>query len=177
MLSKRILHSFFVLAILISTSSCSKKLMTVLVEDPNGNVELIYAGSQMPVNLVKEIRFYPNQDTLSVTHMKKGAVHGEVTTYFPKNLLKEISTFDNGTQNGPFKKFDKEGVLVFEGQLSNGKKDGVWTTWYDEVQMEEQRTYQNDVAEGKWTYWYIDGNLKREEIYKVGKLIEGKDFN
>ena len=173
----KFLYSAPIFAILLSASACSKKLMSVLVEDPNGNVELIYAGSQMPDNLVKEIRFYPGGDTLSVTPMKKGAVHGAVSSYFQNNLLKEVTTFDNGTQNGPFKKFDKEGVLVIEGQLKNGKKEGVWTTWYDEVQMEEQCTYQNDFAEGKWTYWYIDGNVKREEVYKLGKLIEGKDFN
>jgi len=177
LVTNRYLFTTLVLAILISASACSKKLMSVLVEDPNGNVELIYVGSQMPDNLVKEIRFYPGGDTLSVTPMKKGAVDGAVSYYHANNLLKEVSTFDNGIQNGSFKRFDKEGVLVFEGQLKNGKKEGVWTTWYDEVQMEEQRTYQNDLAEGKWTYWYIDGNVKREETYNFGKLIEGKDFN
>ena len=84
--------------------------------------------------------------------------------------------FQNGDQTGIFKRYDSNGVLVFEGKLENGLKEGVWTTWYDEVQMEEQRNYVKDVAEGKWTYWYIDGNLKREEFYKLGKLIEGKNF-
>jgi len=155
----------------------SKNLTSILVENPNGNVELIYAGTQAPENLVKEIRYYANKDTMSITPMKKGMVQGVVSTYHSNNILKEQTTFQTGVQNGSFKRYDKEGVLVFEGKLLNGLKEGVWTTWYDEVQMEEQRSYSNDVADGKWTYWYIDGNLKREEVYESGKLIEEKNFN
>lgn len=176
---KSMLNSRFAILLLTVLAACSgsKNLTSVLVEDPNGNVELIYAGSQSPENLVKEIRFFANGDTLSITPMRKGAVHGIVTHYFPKNVVKEQTPFQNGTQTGIFKRYDTNGVLVFEGKLENGLKEGVWTTWYDEVQMEEQRNYVKDVAEGKWTYWYIDGNLKREEVYKLGKLIEEKNFN
>ena len=151
--------------------------MSILVEDPSGNVELIYAGTQSPENLVKEIRFYPNGDTLSVTPMKKSAVNGVVSFYYAENTPKEQTTFVDGKQNGQFKRFDKDGVLVLEGNLDNGQKNGVWTTWYDEVQKQEERIYLNNQADGKWTYWYIDGEVKREEVYKLGKLIEEKDFN
>jgi antitoxin component YwqK of YwqJK toxin-antitoxin module len=152
-------------------------MMNILVEDPMGNVELIYAGSQSPQNLVKEIRYYPNGDTLSVTPMKKGAVDGVVTFYYPENKPKEQTAFVKGMSQGEFKRFDKSGVLVLEGALKNGEKNGVWTTWYDEVQKQEERTYSDNQPDGKWTYWYIDGELKREEVYKLGKLIEEKDFN
>lgn len=175
----QMLKAFFPILFTAILTGCSgtKNLTSVLVEDPNGNVELIYAGTQSPEKLVKEIRFYANGDTLSITPMKKGAVNGVVSQYYPNNIIKEQTPFINGSQNGVFKRFDKDGVLVFEGQLLNGQKNGIWTTWYDDVQMEEQRTYIKDVADGKWTYWYIDGNLKREEVYKLGKLIEEKNFN
>lgn len=162
---------------LVLVSSCSPKLTSVLVEDPNGNVELTYQGSESTENLVKEVRFYPNGDTLSVTPMKKGAVNGNVLNYYPHNHLKELTTFVDGQQKGVFKRFDTEGVLVFEGQLVNGLKEGIWTTWYDDVQMQEQRNYLNDQPDGKWTYWFIDGTVRREEVYKLGKLVEEKDYN
>lgn len=165
------------MALTIIVGSCSKKLTTVLVEDPAGNVELIYAGSQSPENLVKEIRYFSTGDTLSVTPMLKGAVDGVVTAYHKGNLKKEEVGFKRGVQDGVFRKYDKEGVLVFEGSMKNGRKNGVWITWYDEVQKAEQRNYVDDQADGTWTYWFIDGNLKREEIYKLGKLIEEKSFN
>ena len=161
---------------LILNACAGGKLVTVLVEDKSGNTELVYRKNQSPDNLVTEIRYYPNGDTLSVTPMQKGAVNGLVSNYYPSNILQEQVTFVNGEENGVFKRFDKEGVLVFEGSLKNSEKTGVWTTWYDEVQKQEERTYQDDLPNGKWTYWYIDGNVKREEIYKSGKLIESKDF-
>lgn len=151
-------------------------MITVLVEDKTGNTELVYRKVQAPNNLVKEIRYYPNGDTLSVTPMLKGAVHGVVTQYQKGNVLKEQVAFQNGVQNGIFRRFDKDGVVVFEGQLKDGEKTGTWTTWYDDVQKQEERTYQNDVPSGKWTYWYIDGALKREEVYENGKLLESNDF-
>lgn len=160
----------------IISSSCNKQLTTVLVEDPRGNVELIYAGPQAPENLVKEIRYLANGDTLSITPMLKGAVNGVFTAFHEGNLKKEEVTFQKGIQDGGFRKYDKEGVLVFEGRMKNGLKNGIWITWHDETQMAEQRTYVDDQADGTWTYWFIDGNLKREEIYKLGKLIEEKNF-
>lgn len=172
-------NAFYIVLVLVGLSACSgsKQLTSVLVENANGNVELIYAGNQSPENLVKEIRFSASGDTLSVTPMKEGAVHGVITRYFPENRLKERVSFQDGVQSGVYQRYDNQGVLVFEGRLENGLKEGTWTTWYDEVQKEEERNYTKDEANGKWTYWYIDGNLKREEVYKLGKLIEEKNFN
>ena len=165
------------IVILFSACSANKNITSVLVENPNGNVELFYAGTQSPENLVKEVQYFANGDTLSITPMKKGAVHGTVTRYFSGNIIKEEVPFVSGAQTGVFKRYDSDGVLVFEGKLVNGQKQGVWTTWFDEVQKAEQKTFVNDLADGKWTFWFIDGNLKREEVYKLGKLIEQKDFN
>lgn len=162
--------------LVLAISSCNKSLMTVLVEDPNGNVELIYAGVQSPENLVKEIRYFPNGDTLMITPMKKGAVHGAVTSFHKDNLRKEEVTFEKGKQNGSYKRFDTDGILVFEGIMVDGMKHGTWTTWYDDVQIAEQRSYVNDQPNGKWTYWYIDGHVRREEVYDLGKLIDKTDF-
>ncbi len=164
-------------ATVLGLQACSPKLLTVLTEDPAGNVELTYNRSISPENIVREVRFYPNGDTLSVTPMKNAAVHGVVSNYFPGNKLKDQTTFENGTSNGRFCQFDQEGTLIFEGELKNGMKTGVWITWYDEVQMQEQRAYLNDQPDGKWTYWYIDGTVKREETYQLGKLIDAKDVN
>jgi antitoxin component YwqK of YwqJK toxin-antitoxin module len=170
-------YIFGFLSIAAVLSSCSGgKLITVLVEDKTGNTELVYKKSQGPENLVKEVKYYPNGDTLSITPMDKGAVHGIVSRFHEGNRLKEQISFKDGTQDGLFRRYDKEGVLVFEGELKNGLKTGVWTTWYDDFQKQEERIYVDDLASGKWTYWYIDGSLKREELYKNGKLLEEKDF-
>lgn len=162
--------------LLFTLVSCSGgKLITVLEENDNGNTLLQYRKSELPENLVNEIRFYPNGDTLSVTPMQSGAVHGEVLRFGKSNQLHERITYVKGVQDGLYQRFDENGIIVFEGKLKQGKKEGVWTTWYDEVQKEEERNYLNDEPHGKWTYWYIDGSLKREEVYQNGKLIEAAD--
>lgn len=165
-------------SICIGFASCgaSKKLVSVLVEDQNGNTELVYARSEAPENLVKEVRFFPNGDTLTVTPMLNGKVDGVVLRYLEGNILVEEVTFKEGVQDGRFKRYDKDGILVFEGELTNGQKTGIWTTWYDDVQAQEKRSYSNDEPDGKWTYWYIDGSLKREEVFENGKLIESTEY-
>lgn len=176
-INRTLLSAFLSVALLSTGCSSNKNLVSVLVEDKAGNTELIYRKSQSPSNLVKEIKYYPSGDTLSITPMNKGVVDGMLTRFHKNNKLKEQVTFQNGAQNGPYKRYDKEGVLVFEGQLSNGQKTGKWITWYDDVQIEEERQYKNDQPDGKWSYYFIDGSLKREEVYNAGKLIEEKNFN
>jgi len=166
----------FILIALLVASCSSGKLITVSKPQENASSELIYRRKERPENLVMEIRYYPNGDTLSVTPLQRGTVHGTVRSFFPNNVIKEEVEFVNGEQHGGFRRYDNEGTLILEGELVNGKKTGTWTTWYDEVQKLEQRTYIDDRPDGKWTYWYIDGSLKREETYRNGALIEAKDF-
>ena len=156
-------------------------MTSVLIADPNGDVELLYDGDASAENLVKEIRYYPSpdslRDTLSVTPMKQGMVEGVVRAFHPDNLVREETPFVAGRQEGVFRRYDSEGVLVFEGLMRSGSREGVWTTWYDAVQMEEQRAYLNDRLHGKWSFWYADGNLRRDETYESGILVEGKDYD
>ena len=111
-----------------------------------------------------------------VTPMKEGKVEGTVENYYPSGHLKETIRFKNGIQDGPFRSYDADGVLVFEGAMVGGKKQGKWTTWYDEVQKSEERIYKDDELNGQWTYWYIDGTKKRVEDYENGKLINQTEF-
>ncbi|MBL4587629.1 MAG: hypothetical protein JKX84_11330 [Flavobacteriales bacterium] len=155
----------------------NRPLVSVYVENAKGDVELVYEGVQSLENLVKEIRYFPSKDTLSITPMKKGAVSGIVQTFYSNNIPKEETSFVKGVQEGVFRRYDFEGILIFEGQMVRGSKEGVWTTWYDEVQMEEQRSYVNNQLHGNWTYWYADGNVRRTETYQLGKLIDQKDYD
>lgn len=167
----------FVAVAILTACSTNRKLLSILVERPNGDVEYVYEGEQSPEDLVKEIRYFPTGDTLSVTPMKQSRVEGVVRVFHPHNIIKEQTSFVAGKQDGKFRRFDPDGALVFEGQMKNGSKEGVWTTWYDEVQMEEQRMYLNNLLHGKWTYWYADGNLRRDETYELGKLIDENNYD
>jgi len=161
--------------LMVSACGGSKELVTVVVEDPKGNTELVYTGSAEPTNMVREVRFNPMGDSLAVTPLQDGVLHGEVLTFHPNGKRKELITYSEGKQNGRFVAYDLEGVVAFEGTLQDGKKHGLWSYWYDETQMKQQCAYENDVLTGKCSYWYIDGNLKREETYSAGKLVASQD--
>lgn len=165
----------FLAVVFMSACSSSRNLVSVVPDDSDGTVELIYSGRVADDRLVKEIRYYPNGDTLSVTPMKKRKVHGVLKHYHPGNILEKTAVFGDGRQEGLFRQFDEKGVLLFEGTMKNGMKHGLWVTWYDETQREEERTYIEDRPHGTWRYWYIDGYLKREEEYENGELVKGID--
>jgi len=163
-------------SVLISSCGGSKDLVTVVLEDSKGNTELIYTGSAVPTNMVREVRFNPHGDSLSVTPLQEGVLHGDVITFHPNGKRKELVTYAEGKQNGRFIAYDLEGVIAFDGTLKDGKKHGLWSYWYDETQMKQQCPFENDILTGKCSFWYIDGNLKREETYSAGKLIASQDF-
>lgn len=145
-------------------------------EDGEEIVQLQYRGAESPLNLVKEVRFYETGVKKRVTPLDNGKVNGVVEYYRPTGYLRETITFRDGVQEGPYKSYDSEGLLVFEGIMSEGMKQGKWTSWYDEVQRSEERTYLDDQLHGSWTFWYIDGTVKRVEVYEHGALTEQTEY-
>lgn len=172
------LHTVLAWALaLLGLASCgaSKALLMVTDETQDGRVELTYRGEQIKENLIREVRFDAAGDTIAITQLMKGVLHGELTSFHPSGTRKESVNYANGVQDGLFRAFDTEGTVVFEGLLKEGKKQGAWNTWYDATQMRQQCHYKNDVLSGKCTYWLIDGNLQREETYSDGKLVASQD--
>lgn len=144
-------------------------------QTPEGSAELTYLKEALPGNLQREVRLSPTGDTLGITPLSNGMIHGEWVTFHPNGLRKESVVYVNGIPNGPYRAYDTEGTLVFEGEFRSGRKHGDWVTWYDATQMRQQCRYENDVLSGRCTYWYIDGHLQREETYRDGKLIASQD--
>ena len=111
-----------------------------------------------------------------VTPLKEGRVDGVVAYFHSSGHPKESVTFRNGIQNGPYKSYDSQGIMVFEGMMENGLKQGKWTSWYDEVQKSEERNYLNDELHGEWTFYFIDGSVKRVEVYENGQLTDQTEY-
>lgn len=164
-----------VCAILLGACGTSKEIITVSSDTGNGRAERSYIASESPSNLVREVLINTEGDTISVSSVNKGMLHGEIIAYHPNGVRKELVTYTNGSLTGPFVAYGNDGVAVFEGMLLNGSKQGMWVMWYDETQKRQECQYVNDVLSGKCTYWFIDGNLQREETYSDGKLIASMD--
>lgn len=165
---------FFVSVMSVVLFSCSsgKNLIQEVVEKDTVKTVLYFKGSGNNKKLVKEVKYFDNDQVMSEQNFKKGALHGEWKTWNKGGLLQSEGAYEKGKKNGAFKFYDNLGVLMYEGTMEDGMKQGVWTTWYDEVQIEEQKEYKNDKPHGKWVYWYIDGNLKLEEYYQDGVKVK-----
>jgi antitoxin component YwqK of YwqJK toxin-antitoxin module len=167
----------FLTAIVALICGCgtSKEVITISTETASGRAERSYMASESPANLLSEVLLNAEGDTMSLSSVRKGVLHGEMISFHPNGMRKELVTYVDGEPTGPFLAYGNDGVPVFEGMLVNGKKHGTWAMWYDETQKRQECQYVNDVLSGKCTYWYIDGNLQREETYSDGKLIASTD--
>lgn len=168
-------HLLMLPIVVMSACATSGKLLTVTVEKEGGRTELTYMKTAEPANLTREVRFSDDGDTISLTSLMKGVLHGEMITYHENGQRKELATYTDGSLTGPFKAYDNEGTVVFEGNLTDGKKSGTWVTWYDDTQKRQECQYENDALSGRCTYWFIDGHLQREETYSDGKLISSQN--
>jgi len=164
-----------VFAILLGGCGASKEIVTVSSETESGRAERSYLASESPSNLVREVILNADGDTVSVASVSKRVLHGEMLSYHPNGVRKELYTYTDGELTGPFVSYGNDGVVVVEGMLLNGRKHGTWSVWYDETQKRQECQYVDDVLSGKCTYWFIDGNLQREETYSDGKLIASTD--
>jgi antitoxin component YwqK of YwqJK toxin-antitoxin module len=162
-------------AALMMGCGASKEIITVSSENANGRAQRTYLAAEAPANLLNEVLLNAEGDTMSVSSVSKGTLHGEQISFHPNGMRKELVTYVNGELTGPFLVYGNDGVLVFEGMLVSGKKHGTWSMWYDETQKRQECQYVNDLLSGKCTYWYIDGNLQREETYSDGRLIASTD--
>lgn len=167
-MKRRTLWFLFIVAL---AGCAGTRPLVIEVPGEAGRTVLTYAGKQAPERLLSEVRLSATGDTVMVTPMLKGNIHGTVMSYHPNGKRDQTIEYVNGHQEGIFRKYDNEGVLLMEGRLVDGKKQGVWTVWYDETQMSEQCNYVNDVRNGNCTFWYLDGNLKAEESYDQGKMV------
>lgn len=161
-----------IVSIMFCACSSSKNLTQEVVEQDTVKTVLYFKGSGSNKKLVKEVKYFDNEQVMSEQNFKKGALHGEWKTWNKQGNPLTEGAYIKGAKNGIFKFYDSTGILMYEGEMKDGMKQGLWTTWYDEVQMEEQKEYKDDKPHGKWTYWYIDGNLKLEEYYQEGVKVK-----
>jgi TonB family protein len=52
-----------------------------------------------------------------------------------------------------------------------------YINWYESGQIKSVINYINDIYDGSLTTFWENGNPKRQDIYKMGKLVEGKCFD
>jgi len=72
-------------------------------------------------------------------------------------------------ENGPYRYWLDNGLLVIEEFYQDGKKHGLSRQWNDSGLLIRTGHYKNDHPDGEWRSWYKNGKLKCVEFYKNGK--------
>ncbi len=123
----------------------------------------------------------PKELSILDIEMKNGLVYergsrkpysGLIVEYF-NDVLIELYTVEDGLENGPSKKYYKNGVLQYEVNVKLGKPDGLLRTWFESGQLATEVNFINGIAQGVVKEWYENGQIKSENIL-VNNIPDGK---
>lgn len=118
-----------------------------------------------------------NDEYMDIYSYKDGELNGLNVIYF-KNQIKEIGHWKDGKQNGNFKLYTEEGVLVDNTNFKDGERDGVTEQYYnDNGNLRLKTNFKNGVIEGEYIVYYPNGKILSKATYKKGNPIgEYKEY-
>lgn len=97
--------------------------------------------------------------------------NGTFEDYYPKNILKSVTTYKNSKKNGPFKEYYETGEYVITEVVNDdGTKDKVQN--FVGQKLKCAGNYKDDKLDGKIIYYKMDGTIEKTEYYKEGVLIK-----
>ncbi len=82
--------------------------------------------------------------------------------------------------DGPFKMFNKSGIVLQEGNKENGVEKGHWKYYYEDgklrmegsyIQLKEENDFLRGYKNGPWKIYYPNGRIKAVGEYKSGEKI------
>lgn len=76
------------------------------------------------------------------------------------------------SRNGKWKAFNKQAVLVSEGNYHHDLKNGLWKQYYETGELLIEETYEHGVLHGRYASYHVNGALLSEGHYTHG-LREG----
>jgi antitoxin component YwqK of YwqJK toxin-antitoxin module len=79
----------------------------------------------------------------------------------------------NLRRNGPWREFNKHGILVLEGSYKDGVRVGKWKSYYETGELVMEENYVYGVMEGPFKSYYKNGQVLSEGHYIENKR-EGK---
>ncbi|MCG8386668.1 MAG: toxin-antitoxin system YwqK family antitoxin [Cytophagales bacterium] len=98
-----------------------------------------------------------------------GKRQGTWTTYHNNELVKSITTYVNGVEEGAHIEIDDRGQLTLKAFYHDGALDGDYIA-YNRTRVVERKFYNNGKLEGTVKKYYENGNIMEESLYKNGKL-------
>jgi antitoxin component YwqK of YwqJK toxin-antitoxin module len=98
---------------------------------------------------------------------------GKYTKFHANGTVKETGTFNRNKYYDSLKRFDANGVLIYEGDYNDaGMEQGAVKHYYSNGQEEFVYNSQNGIATGKATRYYENGDIKEILFYDSQGSIE-----
>ena len=116
--------------------------------------------------------------------------------YFPNGRIESEGDYLYGKRDGVWKFYYDEGVYCdedtlkiemsfdggitlrsVEGEVYKGDvKDGYYKSYFLGRKLKCEGQYHFNLKDGIWNHYNIEGKLIKEEVYKMGELVEQKDY-
>lgn len=118
---------------------------------------------------IKKEFYHENKDYDS------NCVHiGEYNSYWG-NKSDEFYEDREGKYQKTYKKFNEEGLLIYEAHYKDGLKNGPFKEWYENGKLKEESFYKDDEREGLCIDYRIDGTKIFENTWKDGDITNFVD--
>lgn len=102
---------------------------------------------------------------------KGNIVNGYI--YEDDTLVSEGLILADGTYEGDWIYYYKNGNKKATGSYNSGAKDGNWVYYYPNGKKEQQGNYKDNKLKGDWTWYYQNGAIKRKEFFNRKEELEG----
>ena len=157
--------------------------------DEDGNLVTVqkYIDDILQENVAElvelEVRtdYWPNGQVKTVASYKDGVPEGVRREYSESGEIRMAYIFTegimigegvlngDGSKEGKWKEYFKDGNLRAEGKYKDGKRVGEWKFFHENGQLEQTGNYSFDgQLNGTWRWYYPSGKLLREETYYEG---------
>ncbi len=109
-------------------------------------------------------------DRIEIYSYKNGLLDG-LNVAYKNGKIKEIGHWKNNLQNGVFKLYTEEGILVDDAVFKEGNRNGVTKQYYaDTGNLRVEAYYVDGLLEGKIKEYYQNKKLLSEITYSNGKM-------
>jgi antitoxin component YwqK of YwqJK toxin-antitoxin module len=99
--------------------------------------------------------FYPEGPEAEIIYWKNDMKHGSWKQYYEDSGLRLSAAFEMDRLQGPYRLYNRNGVLVMEGYYVNGEMDGDWKYYDGQGNLKYHLQYRDGecLDEGKLEQW------------------------
>jgi len=129
---------FIILSLFIIACNKPKKVIEETYPDNSPKVEKYYIEKESSKELVKEIRYYPNNKIQMEGKYKNNKRNGDWIYYFENGTIWCEGSFLDGVDHGQRIVYYENGQKRYEGSYIKGKQTGIWKFWDEDGDVQKE---------------------------------------